>query len=397
MKYKQRILRGPKRPSFFKSPLFYLSVIILIGIGTFYLLTGREILKNRVTQKLSLQLRRQGEVLSHLLYHQFFVIGLKKEDVVSTLRKGEKDRVTWNVYQIEIHLPEHLSVQEVSESFQYQIRITYPSLTMQSRLLENGKYQLVILKDGFILVELTFIPFSASKPSQAEPRAGIKGRIAIVIDDFGPNLTIAREFLALNCPLTFSVLPFYKHSKDIATEAHSQGREVMLHLPLEPLNNEENKLEKGTLYTSMDESTLLTQLREELSSVPHVDGVNGHMGSKFTGDRKSMEILLRELKSRGLFFLDSLTTEKSVGSSVAQEIKITFGKRDLFLDRDIEGSTIEERLLQLSHLAKKRGHAIGIAHPYPDTLNALKKMLPLLSSEGIEVFPVSQIIGHVTE
>jgi polysaccharide deacetylase 2 family uncharacterized protein YibQ len=107
-----------------------------------------------------------------------------------------------------------------------------------------------------------------------------------------------------------------------------------------------------------------------------------------------MEIVLRELKSRGLFFLDSLTTGKSVGSSVGRDIGMRFTKRDVFLDRELEGKTIEKRLIQLSELSRKRGHAIGIVHHYSDSLNALKKLLPALSSEGIEVVPVSQAIEH---
>ena len=397
MKYKQRILRGPKRPSFFKFPIFYLSVIILIGIGTFYLLTGREILKNRGTQNLSLQLRRQSETLNHLLFHQFFVIGLKKEDVVSTLRKDKKDTVIWNVYQIEIHLPLHLSVQEVSESFQYQIKISFPSLTMQSRLLENGKYQLAILKDEFTLAELTFIPFSGKIPPPIESRPGIRGRVAIVIDDLGPNLKIARELLALDYTLTFSILPFYIHSREIALEAHSQGREVMLHLPLEPRDNQDLKPEKGILYTWMDEDKILAQLREDLSAIPYVSGVNGHMGSRFTEDKRSMGVLFRELKNLDLYFLDSLTTNKSTGSTVAQNVGIRYGKRDVFIDRDLEDSTIEDRLLQLAELSKKRGYAIGIAHPSHDTINTVQKMLPALEAEGIEVVPLSEIIKHSSQ
>ena len=394
MKYKQRILRGPQRPSLFRSPLFYVFITALLSFIAFYQFAGRDILHELSRKNLSLQLRREGEALNHLLYHQFFIFGMKKDDVKLTLKKAEKDRVSWSVYQIEITLHQDLPVQPVSESFKNQIRFSLPALSLQSRLLENGKYQLTIQRDEFTLAELTFVPASASKPPQIETKPSITGRIAIVIDDLGPNLKIAREFLALNYPLTFSILPFYTHSKDIAAEAHSQGREVMVHLPLEPLKSEEYKPEKGTLYTSMDEGTLLNQLREDLSAIPPVSGVNGHMGSKFTEDRKSMEIALRELNNRGLYFLDSLTTGKSVGSSVGRDIGMRFTKRDVFLDRELEGKTIEKRLIQLSELSRKRGHAIGIVHPYSDSLNALKKLLPVLSSEGIEVVPVSQTIEH---
>ena len=394
MKYKQRILRGPQRPSLFRSPLFYVFITALLSFIAFYQFAGRDILHELSRKNLSLQLRREGEALNHLLYHQFFIFGMKKDDVKLTLKKAEKDGISWSVYQIEITLHQDLPVQPVSESFKNQIRFSLPALSLQSRLLENGKYHLTIQQDEFTLAELTFVPASASKPLQIETKPVITGRIAIVIDDLGPNLKIAREFLALNYPLTFSILPFYTHSKDIAAEAHSQGREVMVHLPLEPLKSEEYKPEKGTLYTSMDEGTLLNQLREDLSAIPHVSGVNGHMGSKFTEDRKSMEIALRELNNRGLYFLDSLTTGKSVGSSVGRDIGMRFTKRDVFLDRELEGKTIEKRLIQLSELSRKRGHAIGIVHPYSDSLNALKKLLPVLSSEGIEVVPVSQTIEH---
>jgi hypothetical protein len=397
MKYKQRILRGPQRPSLFRSPLFYVFITALLSFIAFHQFAGRNILHELSRKNLSLQLRREGEALNHLLFHQFFIFGMKKDDVKLTLKKAEKDRVSWSVYQIEITLHQDLPVQPVSESFKNQIRFSLPALSLQSRLLENGKYQLTIQQDEFTLAELTFVPASASKPPQIETKPAITGRIAIVIDDLGPNLKIAREFLALNYPLTFSILPFYTHSKDIAAEAHSQGREVMVHLPLEPLKSEEYKPEKGTLYTSMDEGTLLNQLREDLSAIPHVSGVSGHMGSKFTEDRKSMEIALRELNNRGLYFLDSLTTGKSVGSSVGRDIGIRFTKRDVFLDRELEGKTIEKRLIQLSELSRKRGHAIGIVHPYSDSLNTLKKLLPVLSSEGIEVVPVSQTIEHSSQ
>jgi hypothetical protein len=394
MKYKQRILRGPQRPSLFRSPLFYVFITALLSFIAFHQFAGRNILHELSRKNLSLQLRREGEALNHLLFHQFFIFGMKKDDVKLTLKKAEKDRVSWSVYQIEITLHQDLPVQPVSESFKNQIRFSLPALSLQSRLLENGKYQLTIQQDEFTLAELTFVPASASKPPQIETKPAITGRIAIVIDDLGPNLKIARELLALNYPLTFSILPFYTHSKEIAAEAHSQGREVMVHLPLEPRDNQNLKPEKGTLYTWMDDDKILAQLREDLSAIPYVSGVNGHMGSRFTEDKRSMGVLFRELKILDLYFLDSLTTNKSAGSTVAQNVGIRYGKRGVFIDRDLEDNTVEERLLQLGELSKKRGYAIGIAHPSHDTINTLKKMLPLLSSEGIEVVSLSQIINH---
>jgi len=392
MRYKRRILRGPQRPSPFKSRLFYISLITLLSLIVLYQVTGEKILKELNRKDLSTHLLCTGEAVSHILYHQFFILGLQKEDVKHTLKKIEKDGVSWNLYQMEIIMPPHLTVQQAKASIEHEVTSSYPALSFKSRVLDSSTHELMIQENDLPVCQLTFFTPSAVKPGLIEPRPDIRGKIAIVIDDLGPNLALARQFLALDYQLTFSILPFYTYSKEIALEAHSRGREVMLHLPLEPLNNEGYKPEKGFLFILMDGEKLRDRLRENISAVPHIRGVNGHMGSKFTGDRRSMEIVLGELKNRGLFFLDSLTTGKSVGSSVAHDIGMQFSKRDLFLDRELAGKTIEERIIQLSELSKKRGHAIGIVHPYPDTVNALQKMLPLLLSEGVEVVPVSQVI-----
>ena len=394
MKYKQRIRRGPQRPSLFRSPLFYVVITALISFITFYQFAGKAILRELGRKNPSLHLRREGEALNHLLYHQFFILGLKKDDVKLTLKKVEKDNISWNLYQIEILLPPHLPCQRAGTAIENEVKLTFPALSFSSHLRENGAYEVTIQQESFTLGQLTFISPPVPSIPSLETKPALTGIIAIVIDDLGPNLTLAREFLAIPYPLTFSILPFYAHSKEITTEVHSQGREIMLHLPLEPLNNEENKPEKGILYTSMDEDKLLAHLREDLSAVPFLRGANGHMGSKFTEDKKSMGVVFRELKIQGLFFLDSLTTAKSVGLSVAGETGTAYGRRDLFLDRDLEGKTIEERLIQLAELSKKRGYAIGIVHPYSDTLNALKKILPVLASEGVQVVPVSEVINH---
>jgi hypothetical protein len=393
MKYKQRILKGPpKRPFLFRSPFFYSFIILLLVIVGIYLLADQGIFRGLKAGDLSIRLQREGKILNYLLFHQFFLHGLKREDVKLTLKKVKKDKVSWNLYQVEILLPSSLPVQQVKSSLEKEIKSSLPDLALQGRLLNNDQYQATITYGKFTVAQLTLTQPGGTASIGSRPPA--LGKIALVIDDLGPNLTLARELLALNFPLTFSILPFYTHSKEIAQEANSKGREVMLHLPLEPRDNQDLKPEKGTLYTWMNENDILAQLHEDLSSVPCVSGVNGHMGSRFTEDRSSMEKMFRELKNLELYFLDSLTTDKSAGSAVARNVGLRFGKRDIFIDRDLEDSTIADRLFQLAELSKKRGYAIGIAHPYPDTINTLKKILPMLSSEGIEFVPLSEVIDH---
>lgn len=393
MKFKKRIKRRPDRPSLFKYPLFYFFIIILLLITALYQLKIKGVLRELEKKDLSTHLKSEGEELSHLLFHQFFVLSLKKENVKLILKKFEKDTVAWNMYQFEIQLPRTLSAQQVIDSLEKDIKSSFPDLAVQFQSLTNGNYQLIIKHNNFTVSALTFSPSTEAVPL-VESKPSAKGTIALVIDDLGPNISLAREVLAIEFPITLSILPFYTYSKEIAKEAHSLGREVILHLPLEPRDIQDLRPEKGILYTWMDEDKILSQLHEDLSAIPYASGINGHMGSKFTEDRRCMEVVFKELKNKGLFFMDSLTTNKSVGPAVARSLGIHYGKRDIFIDRDLEDSTTEERLLHLAELSKKRGYAIGIAHPYRDTITMLKKMLPVLSSEGIELVYLSQLINH---
>lgn len=334
------------------------------------------------------------ESLNRLILHQLSLLDLKKEDLRLILIRSENDGLTWNHYQMKITLPSHLTAQQLKNTLEKKIKSIYPFLLISSLSPDKKTLEVNIQKDRLTIYHLSIFNPSAKKSISLKLEPSTKVMIAIIIDDLGPNITLAREFLNLNYPITLSILPFYAHSKEISKEAHARGREVILHLPLEPLNNNEKCSQKGILLTSMDEDTLLNQLRENIFSIPYICGVNNHMGSKFTAEHQSMEVLLNELKRQGLFFLDSLTTNKSQGVLVAETIKIPFLTRDVFLDRDLQGKTIEEKILQLSELAKKRGYAIGIGHPYLDTFNALKKMLPILESQGIKLVPLSQIISQ---
>jgi len=133
-------------------------------------------------------------------------------------------------------------------------------------------------------------------------------------------------------------------------------------------------------------------LREDLEAVPYIKGVDNHMGSRFMEHGDKVRLVLRELKKRDLFFLDSLTTPKSKGYQIAQELAMRAGKRDLFLDNETAVKDIKVQLERLKQIAQTRGKAIGICHPYPSTIAALKEMVPKFQAEGMEIVPLSQIL-----
>lgn len=218
------------------------------------------------------------------------------------------------------------------------------------------------------------------------------GRVAIVIDDFGNDLGIARQFLELPFPVTFSILPHLAHSKDIADLVARNRRDVILHLPMEPKGYPQINPGPGALLLSMSEAEISRILDRDLDSNRHALGVNNHMGSKFTEDSGKMRIVIQELQDRGLFFLDSFTTSHSVGLSLAQQNRLPTRRRDIFLDHQQSAPFIIQQLHQLIRKAKIQGSAIAIGHPHPKTLDTLRQQAGLFENEHIQVVNLSDLM-----
>lgn len=227
-----------------------------------------------------------------------------------------------------------------------------------------------------------------------EPAASDGPRVAIVIDDLGANLRAAKSLLAIPQSLTFAVLPKLTHSREIAEAAAAAGHDVLLHLPMEPLDYPAKNPGPGALLRSMTPEAMSEVLRDNLASVPHAVGVNNHMGSRLTQDEETMRLILTTLNERRLFFLDSYTTSRSIVSQVARELGMPTASRHVFLDHELgDPDYVAAQMERLAAVARKHGAAIGIGHPRPSTIAALKEHLPKLSEAGIAVVPLSTLIA----
>ena len=215
--------------------------------------------------------------------------------------------------------------------------------------------------------------------------------LAIIIDDIGNNSRF-KEFIDIGTPLTLAVMPFTPYAKEAATRGRASGLEIMLHLPMEPKDYPANNPGKGALLTTMDKSTLFTQLKEALEAVPNITGVNNHMGSKFTEYAGGMYHVLGELKKRELFFIDSKTSTKSVAFSQARAIGIKTAERSIFLDNTQTEDAIAKQLGKAIEAAKTKGAAIAIGHPYRETVKVLKDLLPSIEENGIRLVTASEIV-----
>ena len=219
-----------------------------------------------------------------------------------------------------------------------------------------------------------------------------KKLVSIIIDDLGNNYEHGYALVDFPAPLTLAFLPQTYFAKELATLAHNNNKEIMLHLPLQSIEHHHHS--PGTLDLHMSRQEFVRQLNANIASVPYIKGINNHMGSLLTQHPGHMSWLMEELsKLDDMYFVDSLTNVKSVAATFATEHEIPNLVRDVFLDPDPNPQTIKRQFNRLINIANKRGYAIAIAHPYPSTLNFIKSHLHKLDDHDIELVPVSSLIN----
>ncbi|MBI4948772.1 MAG: divergent polysaccharide deacetylase family protein [Deltaproteobacteria bacterium] len=236
-------------------------------------------------------------------------------------------------------------------------------------------------------------PAPAPAPVPAPVPAHPKARIAIVIDDMGPDLGKLKELFDAGGPITIAIMPNQRHSAETAKEAAKKGWDVILHLPMEPKDIVDNDPGDGALLTGMDRGEIEAVLAKDLSSVPNAIGVNNHMGSKFTEDEEKMRVVLGMLKKRGAFFLDSKTSPDSVAGRLAREMGLRSAERSVFLDNTRDVEYVKGQIRELVGIASRKGFAIGIGHPYPETIEALRQTLPSLRASGVKMVRLSELVN----
>ena len=197
--------------------------------------------------------------------------------------------------------------------------------------------------------------------------------------------------MKLDTVITFSVLPHSPFMQEIARSANAKGYEIMLHLPMEPLEYPHVNPGTGALLMSMSPDRLIDQLYENLKAVPYVKGVNNHMGSKMTAVSTQMYQIFSVLKKQNLYFIDSRTTTETLCRPSARLFQLQFAQRDVFLDNIQTTDAIQRQINKLILIADSHGEGIGIGHPYPVTYEVLRKMLPGLQKK-VEFVSASALV-----
>lgn len=216
-----------------------------------------------------------------------------------------------------------------------------------------------------------------------------KPRIAIIIDDIGYHKADLK-LIDLPYALTFAVLPHTPYGQRAAKYAFQQHKDVMLHMPMQASNGKSPG--PGSLTSDMSKLQVQQTLQQALADIPYAIGINNHMGSYYTEQAQPMAWTMEYLRKRQLFFVDSVTTSRSQASKYAREFGVTNLSRHVFIDNEQNEEAMRKQLDILLRIAKKRQTAIAIAHPYPETYQFLRKNLPLLKQNGVELVGIAQLL-----
>jgi len=333
------------------------------------------------------QLDRHIRGVDRAVYESLYRHKTPEEDIrFLRVQSRSRQEHRWDFTELLVICRNRDGVVKLAETLDDALRTLAPSVEFKKTALKDGQVDYRISSLG---LETHRLILSREQPQKAAVK---RPRVAIIIDDLGYDPKVASSLMNLGLPLTLSILPYAPFSRSIAREALAKGFELLLHVPMEPKGYPSVHPGPGALLLSMKEGEINTALKSILDEIPGVAGVNNHMGSMFTENRAKMGIVLRELKRRNLFYVDSRTTVKTVGYEMVLDMGVPTASRSVFLDNELDSGAIRFQIDRLKGLARHSGNAVGIAHPFQETLEILRIIAPSLSSE-LDMVPVSELLS----
>lgn len=219
-----------------------------------------------------------------------------------------------------------------------------------------------------------------------------RAKVAILMDDLGINLARGIAAINLDIPISVAIIPGEQHATELMMFAYEKQREILIHMPMQPVSYPKNNPGPLGLFVTQSDEEIIAGTKHLIELLPYATGGNNHMGSEFTRHVDKMDLVLTEMGKEHLFFVDSLTISDSVAHQEALRLGVPTTIRDRFLDNEREVDKIIAQLEGLVTLANKNGHAIGICHPYPETILALEQFAQQLDILNIEIVPLAQLV-----
>ena len=293
-------------------------------------------------------------------------LGLGRDRLrLASIENRQTKGQTFHFQRMEMHLD------GAPDRFVQALKETLAAWSDTANVEQRADDLLIVTVDGLPTHEISLLLYEGAAPPVAVAPGG--ARLAIVIDDIGESMTAARELAALDYPVTFSVWPRSTHAREAAELAHKAGREVMIHLPMEPVRYPQVKPGPGAILSGQQPQEMTALVRDAVRRVPHAVGLNNHMGSRATQNAAAMRTVCEALDGTGMFVLDSMTHQNSKLYFEAKRAGLPAYKRNVFLDVIADKRNIMFQLDKAARIAQAEGQAIAIGHPLPETVAALKE------------------------
>jgi hypothetical protein len=300
---------------------------------------------------------------------------------------------------------DQIDIQSEPGLLHYNVRGTLPATTVLDRLesrlqsrfseiVEDRKAQtgeVLIYRRGALVAVLQFE--IGEQPVPLPPPIRTTPKIAIIMDDLGRSMTVAQQLLALEIPITMSILPGEPYATEVALLASRSGQEVMIHIPMEPQSYPKTNPGRDALLLGQSDAEIQRRVVSMIKKVPYASGANNHMGSRYTEYQAGMRTVIATMHEYGLFFVDSRTTSHSVVKAEALRAGVPTAVRDVFLDNVAEVDLIRKEIRRLVKRARQNKTAVGICHPYAETIEALRLERETLLDGSIELVFASNLVS----
>lgn len=344
-------------------------------------------------------------VVDKVLAGQNLVVSDLRQDAKEAARLKNSGKIRWNARSLLVESTDGGSPDSIRRSLELALKsaggvvvkteadqyhgysVTRIDVGISDRL---GGEPLTIISDRIYLAEKASRPVSPG--ARQKTSTASKGEIALIIDDFGFRQDMVAEFSAIRRSFTFAVIPFKPYSADAAAKGLASGHQVMLHLPMEPMAGIDSADAAATVRAGMTAAQVRELIDRSTGSLTGIIGVNNHQGSRATADRALMEPVMKELKQKGLFFVDSRTSGRSVAAETARRENVKTTENDLFIDGIADADYVKKQLRTAGDMALRLGSVTVIGHARPTTAAALREMIPELEAKGIRFVFVSQVV-----
>ena len=334
------------------------------------------------------ELGKEISKIDGAVYEALFREGIPEKNVFFTAVEAQRERgQDWDFTDVSVRVSLKASFLKLRSRMESSLSTLRPGVRHRVEQRSGTEYVYHIFALDFYTHRVRLILDSF----RDEPRTRL-AKMSIIVDDLGHDRQLGEAFIRLNLPLGISVLPLARYTDAVVHLANQRKRELMLHLPMEPKDYPELDPGPGALMVGMRDQEIKKTLHKHLGCVVGARGVNNHMGSLFTENKKKMAVIMGELKKRGLFYVDSRTTSETVAFRMAKEAGVPAASRSVFLDNDLSAQAMRFQMERLLGVARHSGRAIGIAHPHAETRKFLERQLPGLEGQ-VRLVPVSELVS----